>query len=225
MEQEGITIKELLNILLKRIFLIFLVTILTVSFGYYYAKYIIKPQFQSTTDILVQVYEDEEVNLTETLRIIQTVSEFIQKDVVLKKAITEVGLNESPENIRKNLVITYSTQSFFITIKYTSHNQEKTKLLVDEIVYQAILIAKDDYPILDNTMHQMEEATEAIYVSPNILLYVIVSFFLGVILGVVLALILETLKTTVSSKEELENYLPQYRVLAEIPKVKNINSK
>ncbi len=226
--QEGISLTELLHLLVKNIFLIVGIILFVTTLGIIYTKFIVTPKYQSTSDILVQVSNEgsnnpNDVDLTSTLRLIQTVSEFIEKDIVLKDAITSLNLKMTPDEVRQNLDVSYSTQSLFVTLKYTSTSKTLAKNMVDAIINSAINIADLKYPIIDDTMSPVGVASSASYVSPNVMLNIIISFFLGGVLGVVLALVFETLKTTIRNKKELESFLPQYQVIGEIPTIKDAN--
>lgn len=221
--ESGITLVELVQMLFRNIVVIALITIVVTIIGVIYTFKFIEPTYQAKTDIMVQVNKGEsgnpsEVDLTSTLRIVQTVAEFIKKDIVLDEVIADLGLDTNANSVRRKLKVDFSSTSLLINISYEHHNSQEAARILNEII--DVMIEKTnsgDYPVLKNTVSRVGAAKEGTYSSPNKSLNTIISFLLGGIIGVVTALLLEVFKTTIRNKKDLETFLPNYQVIGVIP--------
>ncbi len=227
----GISLVELFNILFRNIYLIIFLTLAVTLLGAIYTFVIVKPTYSSSSDIMVQVDKTSgsgsttnDIDLTSTLRIVQTVAEFVEKDFVLEAVINELGLEETPGQLRKNLSVKYSSTSLFVSIKYSDHNPDVAKRVVNSLISNSIQIANDEFPVLNNVMIQAGAAKTGSYASPNKLLNIVISVIIGGVIGVGTALIIEFLKTTVRNKKELEALISNYQVIGVIPLMSNENN-
>ena len=223
--ENGMTLVEFFNLMIRNILLIVTITVATTVISVVYTFNIAKPTYTAQTDIMVQVMkglDNESTNdfdVNTTLNLMQPVSEFIQQDMIMEAVIDDLNLDISASTLRSNLTISYSSRSFFITIKYESLDPENAADVVNSVVKNAIEIANDDYPILNNTMESMGIAKTGTYSSPNKVLNIAIGVILGGIIGVVMVLLIEVFHTTVRNKKELEALLPNYQVIGLIPDI------
>ncbi|MFA6627961.1 MAG: Wzz/FepE/Etk N-terminal domain-containing protein [Bacilli bacterium] len=226
--ENGITLVELFNMLFRNIYLILIVTVGITFIGIIYTFQFADPTYNSSSDIMVQVDKTSgsgtstnDIDLTSTLRIVQTVAEFVQKDFVLDEVIEELGLGISASKLRSQLSVDYSSTSLFVIITYEDKDPLVSQRVVNSLISNAIEIANGEFPVLNNVMIQGGSAKIGVYASPNKILNVIISFIVGGILGVGGALLFEFLKTTVRNKKELESLFPNYEVIGVIPLMGN----
>lgn len=224
--ESGITLVELFQMLFRHIFLICLITIGVTIIGLVYTLKLIEPTYEAKTDIMVQVNKGSgngttanDIDLTTTLRIVETVADFMKKDIVLDKTIEDLELDITPNRIRNNLKIQYSSSSLLINLSYEDHDPELAATILNEIVDNTIEIANSSFPVLNDTISKVGYAKKGTYSSPNKTLNTIISFILGGIIGVVVALLLEALKTTIRNKKDLEALIPNYQVIGVIPQL------
>ncbi|MDD3191720.1 MAG: Wzz/FepE/Etk N-terminal domain-containing protein [Bacilli bacterium] len=223
-ENSGISLVDLINMLLRNFILIVAITISITLIGIIYTFKVVDPTYKSSSDIIVQIdttggsgSSTTDYDLTNSLRIITTVSEYLKNGLIINAAIDELGLDMTAGQILKNLTVSYTTNSSIVTVSYESTDPVLTKRVVNAIITNAIDIANTQYPILSDTMYQMLPAEDGNYASPNKMLNVVISFLLGAIVGVGSALLIEAFKTTVRNKKELEQLLPHYQVIGVIP--------
>ncbi|MDD4212893.1 MAG: Wzz/FepE/Etk N-terminal domain-containing protein [Bacilli bacterium] len=226
--ENGITLVELFNMLFRNIYLIIITIAAITLIGIIYTFQFVHPTYTSSSDIMVQVDKTSgegtstnDIDLTSTLRIVQTVAEFVQKDFVIDEVIEDLGLDITASGLRKKLSVNYSSTSLFVTIKYEDEDPMVSQRVVNSLISNAIEIANAEFPVLNNVMIQGGSAKIGVYASPNKTLNVIISFIIGGIVGVGAALLLEFLKTTVRNKKELEALIPNYQVIGVIPLMGN----
>lgn len=226
--ESGVTLGELIKVLFRNIYLIIGVTVAVTIMGVIYTFKFVEPTYVSDADIMVQVDagrftsgQASDYDLTSTLRITQTIAEFLEKDIVLDAVIEELNLDMTPGQIRKGLKVTYSSQSLFVNVQFEGNDPEIAKRIVDSLISNAKEIAETKFSILKDTFEDLGEAKDARYASPNKPLNVIISILLGAVLGVVGALLLEAFKTTIRNKKELENLNTGYQIIGVIPQIKD----
>lgn len=222
--ESGISLTELFGMLLRNIYLIIILTISITLIGVIYTFVVVEPKYSSSADIMVQVDKTSgsgqtanDIDLTSTLRLVQTVAELMEKDLVLEEVIKNLNLEATPNALRKRLSIKYSSSSLFVTVKYSDYDPLVAEKVVNEIISESIDIANDKFPALNNVMVQAGKAKQGTYASPNKTLNIAISILLGGVIGVVAALAKEFLKTTVRNKKELEALITKYQVIGVIP--------
>lgn len=223
--ESGITLVELFHMLMRNIFLIIAVTVGVTVIGIIYTFRFVEPTYKSSADVWVQIDktageagdDPTDYDFNTSLRIIQSVSELFEKDVIVDKTIKDLNLNITRTDFKKNLTIKYDTNSFFINIGYECHDPELAGIVVNKTIENTINFANQNLGSLRNTITPIGQADDGNYASPNKPLNIIISFLLGGIIGVAASLLIEAFKTTVRNKQELENLLPKYKVIGIIP--------
>ncbi len=210
LSEEGISLVDLLKIVHQNLLLIIAFTGLFAILAFGYVFFIANPKYQSNADVMIQIQTDSTVegtyDYTTAQKLLTTIAEFMEKDVVLEDVILELGLTITPEQIRSGLVITSSSTSYFVNISYESESGTEAILVVNQIINSAITIAdnNDAFSSIKNIITRTSYANEAVYSSPNKTLYVIIGILLGGIAGLGIVFIKELFNNTFRSKEELE---------------------
>ena len=229
--ESGLSLSDLFTMIFHNIFLIVLITVFVTLVGSIYTFKVVKPTYQSKAVVMVQVDKTDsggsntnDYDVTLTLRLIQTVAEFFEKDVVLNDVsertnVSSLSTSITSKIMRDNLKVTYNTNSLYINLSYTSEDPEVAKVVLNEIIEVAIEIANSDYPVLKNTIYRVDNPQTGLYKSPNKALNVIISVILGGVIGVVAALLVEILKSTIRNKKEVEALLPGYQVIGVISEI------
>ncbi|HHU55967.1 MAG TPA: hypothetical protein GXZ48_04685 [Acholeplasmataceae bacterium] len=222
--EHGITLVDLFNMLMRNIFLIIAITVAFLIVGTIYTFRFVEPTYKSNADVFVQIDRTDEggekptdYDITTTLRIIQSVSELFKKDVIIKETISDLNLDVSVGDFRKNLSVKFDSNSFFINVSYESTDPVLSRDVVNTIIDNTITYANENLGSLRNTIVPIGVAERGTYASPNKPLNIIISLLLGGIVGVGAALLLEATKTTVRNKKELELLIPEYKVIGIIP--------
>lgn len=212
MEQEnkGISIVELLSVLLNRWWAILIGVVIGVGLSYALAFHVIKPKYKATTEVLLQVKTPSgEFSSLETQRMIATVSDFMKSDMVAEDVVDSLsGNNLSPKTIQNGLQVKSSTTSFFLKLSYVSADRDLATVVVNQIAQSAYNLANSTTStVLKDSFIITSEAKEASYTSPNKSLYLMSGFMLGAIVGAIVVLLFEFGRFTYRNAEEIENDL------------------
>lgn len=231
-----LTIVDVWNILKKYFLFIIVTTVVFFLSAAIYVWFIVTPEFISNADVMVQVEQDSgsssdpNYDLVNAFRLIDTVAELMEKDIILENAVgrlISLGYSEiSSQYLRDGLSVKSSSTSYFINISFvdedTSLSSDSVDAIIDAIIEETDVI--DAFPVLTNKIRRTSFASEAIYYSPNKILVSIVGVVLGVVFSTGIIFIKESLTTKFSSKEEIETVL-DLQVLGVIPKMESREAK
>lgn len=223
-----ISLADLYHILKHNFLLITFFTVLIGTIAGVFAFVLVSPKYQSNANIMVQVpYEgsSENFDLINAQRLLPTVAEFLQSEIVLINAIETLDLDLTESQVKSGLSVRSSTTSYFIYISYESTDATLSRDLINQIITEAIEIANenDDFSIFKNKITQTSTGKLGTYSSPNRPLYIIIGLILGGITGVGVALVKEMFNNTYKNKEQLEasfgvqvlGVIPQFEVKEE----------
>jgi len=116
--------------------------------------------------------------------------------------------------------------SRYIRIFNVDNDTEFAKDVVDAIIQGLIEITdeEDAFPVLTNKIRRTSFASDAVYNSPNRLLFSIVGLILGGVISLGFIFLRETLTTNFKSKEEIEHAL-DIQILGVIPLMSSKGAK
>jgi capsular polysaccharide biosynthesis protein len=215
-----ISLVDLFKILRSNFWLIFILTAIFGILAAVYAFVLVNPKYKSEAYVLVQVQVESTTgsgfDLVNASRLLESAKELMAMPVVLTEVIENLGLDITPVQLQRNLSVKSSTTSYFINISYISEDPEEAKLIVNEVINEAIKFADANLLILEENIIRTSFAEDGVYDSPNKLLYTVIGLMLGGILGVGLAFLKEMFNNTFRTKEQLEAYFG-IQVLGVIP--------
>jgi capsular polysaccharide biosynthesis protein len=203
-----ISLVDLFKILRSNIILITVATLLIGLIAGVYAYFIANPQYKSNAYVMVQVQVESGTNdsfdLVNAQRLMATAADLISMPIVLEKVVDDLGLSISAQQLKSNLSVSSSTTSYFINVSYLADDPELSKVIVNEVIEEAIAFANANVAILENNIIRTSTAKDGTYDSPNKVLYVVIGLILGGILGVGIAFLKELFNNTFRTKDQLE---------------------
>ena len=218
-EEVEVDIKELIMILLKKAWLIIIVTIFTAIIAFTISKFRIAPQYESTTKLYLVANSD---NQTVTYSDIQVGSQLtndymalVKSRPVLEDTISELNLDATTKELEDLISVSNpaNTRIIEVTVKYS--NPYTAKKIADKI-------RESSADHIENIMelkkiNVVEEGNVPIEkVSPNITQNTLIGGILGAIISVLSILIVYFLNDTIKTPDDVERYLG-LSVLASIP--------
>lgn len=213
-EEVGISIIDLLKILKSKVVLIISITFITFLIGSIYTFYIIEESYVSQTTIIVAVSDDNQVDIDNSFRIIQSISELIKQDRVLSSVVDKYATKNKEQeflnNLKDNIEVISSSSSFLITIKVTDSSSINTMNYANEIANSLIDICNTDSTLkilFEDCVSVMSEASLGIYDSPNKLLYLTIFLFAGLFIGCSISFLIEFTSDKFKSINEVTRYI------------------
>lgn len=214
--EETIELRELLGIVLKRKWLIAIVTLLAILAGTAYSLYLVTPEYQSSTTLMVNgskglnagdiaaSFDLGSINLSQKL--VVTYSEIVKSRIVLEQVIAQLELDYTYTELLK---MTSAQQVGSTEILKISVTSGKPQLSADIANTISSVFIKEVMRILKVNNVEIIDVAIPMYKAINMrtTLNIAISAVLGLMLGVFLAFLLEYMDHTIKTEEDIEKYL------------------
>lgn len=214
--EETIELRELMGIILKRKWLIALVTILCLLLGTGYSLYLVTPEYQSSTTLMVNgskginagdlaaSFDLGSINLSQKL--VVTYSEIVKSRIVLEQVISQLEIDYTYTELLRMTSAQQVGSTEILKISVTSTDPVEAEQIANTI---SSVFIKEVMRILKVNNVEIIDAAIPMYKAINMrtTLNIAISAVLGIMLGVFLAFFLEYLDHTIKTEEDVEKYL------------------
>ncbi|MFQ6581356.1 YveK family protein [Priestia megaterium] len=231
--EETINLRELFQVLRKRLWLIVLITIIAATVSAVISFFVLTPVYQSKTQILVnQAKNDEQLYYSQTVQtnvqLINTYNDIIKSPAILDKVIKELKLDSSAQSLSGQIQVENAQDSQVAQIVV----QDTSAKRATEIANTTASIFKKEVPKIMNVdnVSVLSKATlgeSASPVKPQPLMNIAIAVVVGLMVGVGLSFLLEYLDNTLKTEQDIENILelPVMGVITtikDVPKATNV---
>lgn len=227
-EEIEIDIKEIVFILLSRIWFILLAGITAGLLFLIASKFILTPQYSSTTKIYVLSKENKNNSLTVTdlqvgSQLTKDYVELVKSRTVLTQVISELNLNISTGELAGMISVETPSDSRIINITATNPDAYLAKDIANEVRSVA---AEHICNVMDlEAVNVVDEANiPTSPSSPNVLRNTIIGVLFGVLIAVVVIVITYLSDDTIKTPDEVERYMG-VSVLSSIPVLESEDNK
>lgn len=140
---EEIDVKELFKVLIKKLYVIIIVTIIGAAIGFAYSKYGVKPMYKSTTSFVlskatgqdsIQAGAITQSDVTLNQKLVSTYSEIIKSKALAKQVITNLGLNMSQSEFMSNISVSAKDDTELILITVSNRDPELAASIANSLV-------------------------------------------------------------------------------------------
>lgn len=220
MEEQVISISEIIDAVKKRWKIIALTTVLATVVSGIFSFFIISPTYEASTKIFIgkegaesEGYNSSDVSMYQNL--IKTYSELIKTKDLVNKAIDNSEYDLSVNNVLNGITVNTLTGTQILQISYQSKSPSIAKNMLESITNEFITKAEELVP---NGNVKILESVEIPKnpVAPNKTMNIAIAFILGMMVGFGIVFLLEYLDNTYKNKEQLEKDL-DIPVLGVIP--------
>lgn len=220
MEEQVISISEIINAVKKRWKIIALTTVLATVVSGIFSFFVISPTYEASTKIFIgkegaesEGYNSSDVSMYQNL--IKTYSELIKTKDLVNKAIDNSQYDLSVNNVLNGITVNTLTGTQILQISYQSKSPSIAKNILESITNEFITKAEELVP---NGNVKILESVELPKnpVAPNKTMNIAIAFILGMMVGFGIVFLLEYLDNTYKNKEQLEKEL-DIPVLGVIP--------
>ena len=228
---EELDLKELLDLFMSKILQIILIVIIAAGIGIIYTMGFVTPKYSSSTSLVLTASEKSSetaqtdsistTDITINSKLVSTYSELVKSKKVLRQVISNLNIDVSEDELRKNVSVNAVENTELIRITVTNENAVYSAKIANEIAKVFSEMIPEIYNI--NNIYILDEAeVEDIPSNINHAKDVIIFAFIGLVIAVGYVLIANMLDTTIKSPEDIEKgfNLP---VLVSIPLIDNFN--
>lgn len=220
MEEQVISVSEIIDAVKKRWKIIVLTTVLATVVSGIFSFFVISPTYEASTKIFIgkegaesEGYNSSDVSMYQNL--IKTYSELIKTKDLVNKAINNSQYDLSVNNVLNGITVNTLTGTQILQISYQSKSPSIAKNMLESITNEFITKAEELVP---NGNVKILESVELPKnpVAPNKTMNIAIAFILGMMVGFGIVFLLEYLDNTYKNKEQLEKEL-DIPVLGVIP--------
>ncbi|MEB4860653.1 YveK family protein [Priestia megaterium] len=225
--EEKISLRELFQVLRKRLWLIVLITIIAATVSAVISFFVLTPVYQSKTQILVnQAKNDEQLYYNQTVQtnvqLINTYNDIIKSPAILDKVIKKLKLDSSAQSLSGQIQVTNAQDSQVAQIVV----QDTSAKRATEIANTTASIFKKEVPKIMNVdnVSVLSKATlseSASPVKPQPFMNIAIAVVVGLMVGVGLSFLLEYLDNTLKTEQDIENLL-ELPVMGVITSIKDV---
>lgn len=219
-DEVEIDIKEILGVLLSKLWLIALLGIVVGIAAFVYSKYVVAPVYSSTTKVYVLARQSTEANVTYTdlqtgTQLTKDYIELVKSRTVLNQVIEDLGLEMSVEELGEMIDVTTQTDTRIITITVNSTDVYEAQKIADAVrtaatVHICQVMNLEAVNVIDEADLPSSPS------SPNVTKNTAIGVMMGVILAVAIIVIRYLLDDSIVTPDDVERYLG-LSVLASIP--------
>lgn len=217
---EEIDLKELLNMFWGKKIVIILIVILFIGIGFFYTKFMVKPDYKSTATLVLTKNTTDNATITQSevtlnQKLVATYTHLVKSNNVLRQVIANLNSDISEDTLRDCVTVTLVTNTQLIEISVTNENPEMAKSYANEITKVFMTEVKEIYK-MDNISILDEAKVPSVPYNINHLKNIMIFAFIGLVLAVGYVFIASLFDTTIKTAEEAEKRLG-LTVLASIP--------
>ena len=220
MEEQVISISEIIDAVKKRWKIIALCTLIATLVSGIFNFFIIAPTYEASTKVFIGKEESSVENynyndITMYQKLLKTYSELIKTKDLINRSITNSEYELDVEDVLNNVSVTTVADTQMIQIAYKSTSPNIAKNMLENITNEFITTSQELVPNGNVRVLETVELPEE-PVAPNKKMNIAIAFILGMMVGLGIVFLLEYLDNTYKNKEQLEKDL-DIPVLGVIP--------
>ncbi|MGM8213843.1 YveK family protein [Virgibacillus sp. W0430] len=213
--EETISLKEIFEVLKKRLLMIILFVFGAALIAAVVSYFVLTPTYESSSQFIVnQKQQDPNMqfnvnDIRTNVELINTYNVIIKSKAILEDVASELNLPYGAEQLEHKLRVSSEQNSQVVTVTVTDPNQE----LATKIANTTVRIFQEKTPEIMNgvdnvgILSEAEVAINPTPVAPKPTLNIAIAIVIGAMAGVGLAFLLEYLDNTITTEEDIEKKL------------------
>ncbi len=215
MEQETtIDLREIWEIIKKRIGLIITITLLATIASGLVSWFVLEPIYESKSSIIIgkpTEQQGEKIQYNDVMmyqKLVKTYGEIAKSYTVAERTHEALTLSEpiSLQTLRNNITVTPQSDTQIIVIRAENGHPEDAANMANTLTAEFIGEAQRLYPS-ENVQVMDDAQIPRSPIKPQKALNVVIAFVMGLMVSVGLAFLMEYLDTTIKTEKDIENYL------------------
>lgn len=210
--EETLNLEDILEVIKKKFLMIAIMTLLFGCIAAYGTIFLMTPQYEAKTQILVsQAQETEVVNnqdIQASLQLINTYRDIIKSPTVLDDVVSNLKLQESSTAISNKIEVTNQDQSQVLTVTVTDESAQRAEDIANEVasVFQSTV---PEVMNVDNVsvLAAADVGGNPSPVSPQPVINIAIGLILGLLVGLGIAFLRAFMDKRVQTEEDVEKHL------------------
>lgn len=214
MDQEiELDLKELIQIIQKRLWFIVFATVLAVGAGGIVSFFILEPVYKASTTIMVGKPSDyiegnqlqvQDLNLNQ--RLARTYGEVVKSRKVSEDVISQLKLDFTPQQLKDKTSVDLVKDTEFITISVTDTDPKQAAVIANKMA-EVFRVRVMDIMKVDNVQVLDDAIVPTSHIKPKPKLNMAIAGVLGMMVSIFVVFLLEYLDSTIKTSEDIEKYL------------------
>ncbi len=211
--EETISLKEIMEVLKKRVVLILLLTLGAALVSGLVTYFLITPTYQSSSQFIVnqKTSESENVDYNEirsNVEIINTYNVVIKSSRILDKVVDELNLTITAGTLSEKINVASEQSSQVVTVTATDPDPATAVEIANKTV-EVFQEDIDDLMNVDNVsvLTEAQLSANPSPVNPNPPLNIAIGLVIGAMIGVGIAFVLEYMDNTIKTEQDIEKNL------------------
>ena len=211
MEEQVISLGEILEVLKKRWKMILIITLLATLVSGLVSFFLISPKYEASTKLFIgkeagaeKGYDQSEIAMYQKL--MKTYSEAIKTRDLVGRAIKSANSNLTEDEVLEKLTVVTVADTQILQIKINDKNPNMAATMVQAITNEFVTTSKVLVPNGNIKVIESVKVPET-PVSPNKKINIAIASLLGLMVSVGISFLLEFLDNTYKNREQLENEL------------------
>lgn len=210
-EMEVIDLREYVDIIRKRIWIILLITAIAVITSAVVSFFILDPVYETYTTMMVGKTKSQEamIEYSDVLlsqKLVKTYGEIAKSTIVSKEVIRDLKLSLTPEELKQKIQVNSVRDTEIIMIKVQDTDPKLAKDIANDLAQvfkrHVIKIMKvDNVQVIDKAEVPKNP------VKPRPHLNIMIAGVLGIMIGLGIVFLLEYLDNTIKTPYDVEKYL------------------
>ncbi|MFA5524148.1 MAG: Wzz/FepE/Etk N-terminal domain-containing protein [Tissierellales bacterium] len=224
---EEIELRELFYIILRKFWIIVLVTILSLVTSGVVSYFVLDSEYETFTTLMLikpntSIGANETIQYNDVLlnqKLVATYGEIVKSRIVSSEVIENLGLEMTPEQLKNKVEVSLVKDTEIIKIVVSDNNPELATTIANEIasVFRKNVV---EFMKIENVkvIDKAEVPTRPI--KPRPMLNMAIAGVLGIMLSVFLVFLLDYMDNTIKTPSDVEGYL-NLPIIGMIPKTIN----
>lgn len=222
-DYEEIDLRELIQIILRKWWLIIIITVISGIGAYLVTSFYIEPVYESSTSLFIGKEQNEIAGISIAdlqvgNKLIVDYREIAQTRMIAQAIIDELNLNMNINTFRQNISINNVKDSRLFTIKF-QHSNPQLAADIANAVAKELSIKVSDIIDVENIQVIDKALVPVNPIKPNKMLNTAIACVLGVMLSLFIIMLIEFIDNTIKTEDDIERHLG-LAVIGVIPKFK-----
>jgi len=210
-EMDVIDLREYIEIIRKRIWIILLITAVALTTSAIVSFFILQPIYETSTTMMVGKTKANETSVEYqdvllSQKLVKTYGEIAMSRTVSSEVIKNLKLQLTPEELKEKVAVSPVGDTEIIMIRVSDNDPAQAAQIANNLAevfkrHVVQIMNVDNVQVIDPAVIPTKP------IKPRIMLNIAIAGILGLMVGIAIVLLLEYLDNTIKTPHDVEKYL------------------